>query len=372
MKKKFIFIIIILLLIAGISIWFLIYRPQAYENKIVAAVKLTEAGDCRSAVPMLEELLSTPSDTPAGREVRLLLARCRTELNNYREALPLWEEIVTWDDPASGEEAEFYLGWIAEEEGDQDKAREVLSSYLRRYPDSYRSDRARLVLARINSVDGDLAESRELFREVLESSENDQVTSQARQELGKLNFTIFFSPEIDEDSQTYTVRSGDSLTSIARAYNTTPDLVKKMNRIRGEIIHPGQVLKVPAFRFSAVVSKSSNTLQLFYGELFFKEYSVGTGHNNCSPTGEFTIVTKLIDPPWIHRGETIPPFDPRNILGTRWMGFDDPYASFGVHGTTMPETVGSQSSDGCVRMINEQVEELFIFLPRGSKVVIEE
>jgi len=38
----------------------------------------------------------------------------------------------------------------------------------------------------------------------------------------------------------------------------------------------------------------------------------------------------------------------------------------------MPETVGSQSSDGCVRMINEQVEELFIFLPRGSKVVIEE
>jgi len=104
---------------------------------------------------------------------------------------------------------------------------EVLSSYLRRYPDSYRSDRARLVLARINSVDGDLAESRELFREVLESSENDQVTSQARQELGKLNFTIFFSPEIDEDSQTYTVRSGDSLTSIARAYNTTPDLVKE-------------------------------------------------------------------------------------------------------------------------------------------------
>ena len=372
MKKKFVFIILILILIAGISIWFLIYQPQAYEKKMAAAVQFTRAGDCQSAVPILEELLSTSSDTSVGREVRLLLARCRTELNNYREALPLWEEIVTWDDPLSGEEAEFYLGWIAKEEGDHDKAREDLSSYLRIYPDSPRSSRARLALARINSVDGDVAESRELFLEALESTGNAQVTNQARQELGKLNFTSFFSPEIDEDSQTYTVRSGDSLTTIARAYNTTPDLVKKMNRISGEIIHPGQVLKVPAHKFSAIVSKSLNTLQLFYGELFFKEYSVGTGRNNCSPTGEFTIVTKLVDPPWIHGGETIAPFDPRNILGTRWMGFDDPYATFGIHGTTMPETVGSQSSDGCVRMINEQVEELFIFLPRGSKIIIEE
>jgi lipoprotein-anchoring transpeptidase ErfK/SrfK len=372
MKTKVTFIILILVLIAGISIWFLVYRPQAYEKKIEAAVKLAAAGDCRGAVPILEELLSPASDTSAGREVRLLLARCRSELSNYREALPLWEEIVTWDDPLSGEEAEFYLGWIAKEEGDQDKAREDLTSYLRRYPDSPRSARARLALARINAAAGELSESRELFLEVLESSDNVQVTNQARQELGTLNFTIFFSPEIYEDSQTYTVRSGDSLTTIARAYNTTPDLVKKMNRIRGEIIHPGQVLKVPAHRFSAIVSKSLNTLQLLYGEVFFKEYSVGTGRNNCSPTGEFAIVTKLVDPPWIHGGETIPPFDPRNILGTRWMGFDDPYASFGIHGTTMPETVGSQSSDGCVRMINEQAEELFIFLPRGSKVIIEE
>jgi len=64
------------------------------------------------------------------------------------------------------------------------------------------------------------------------------------------------------------------------------------------------------------------------GGSFFKEYSVGTGRDNCSPTGEFVIVTKLINPPWIHGGEVIPPFDSRNILGSRWMGFSDPYADF--------------------------------------------
>jgi lipoprotein-anchoring transpeptidase ErfK/SrfK len=372
MKHKVLFIILLLVLIAGISIWFLAYRPRLNEKKMSAAIQLTQEGDCQAAVSVLEELLSISPDTSGGREARLLLARCRTEMENYREALPLWEEIVAWDDPLSGEEAEFYLGWIMKKVGKTVEAKGELTGYLRRYPDSPRSSRARLALARINKDEGDLSASLDLYQEILKTSGNPQLIDQTRQELGDLNFTILFTPGVDKDSRSYTVRSGDSLTAIAREHGTTPDLIKKMNRIRGEVIHPGQVLKVPAFRFSARVSKSRNTLQLFYGELFFREYLVGTGRDNCSPTGEFTIVTKLIDPPWIHGGETIPPFDPRNILGTRWMGFEDPYASFGLHGTTMPETVGSQSSDGCVRMINEQVEELFIFLPRGSKVIIEE
>ncbi len=54
------------------------------------------------------------------------------------------------------------------------------------------------------------------------------------------------------------------------------------------------------------------------------------------------------------------------------MGFEDPHADYGIHGTTQPETVGTQSSAGCVRMRNEEVEELFTFLPRGTRVVIEE
>jgi len=372
MKKKITLIILILVLIAGISIWFFAYRPRVYEKKMETAIQLTRAGDCPGAVAILEELLSISPENPAGREARLMLARCRTEMENYREALSLWEEIIAWDDPLSREEAEFSLGWIMKKVGKTAEAKGELTGYLRRYPDSPRSSRARLELARINKEDGDLSASRELYQEVLQTPGNAEVIDQARRELGELNFAIFFSPGIGPDCRTYTVRSGDSLTAIAREHHTTPDLIKKMNRIRGEIIHPGQVLKVPSFRFSVRVSKSKNTLQLFYGDLFFKEYLVGTGRDNCSPTGEFTIVTKLIDPPWIHGGETIPPFDPRNILGTRWMGFGDPYASFGIHGTTKPETVGSQSSDGCVRMINEQVEELFIFLPRGSKVIIEE
>ena len=43
----------------------------------------------------------------------------------------------------------------------------------------------------------------------------------------------------------YTVRKGDSLWTIARAHDTTVERLQLMNRIRGTLIHPGQVLDVP-------------------------------------------------------------------------------------------------------------------------------
>jgi lipoprotein-anchoring transpeptidase ErfK/SrfK len=45
---------------------------------------------------------------------------------------------------------------------------------------------------------------------------------------------------------------------------------------------------------------------------------------------------------------------------------------FGIHGTWERNSIGSQSSAGCVRMFNEDVEELFDIVPRKSRVTIEE
>lgn len=372
MRTKAIFIGVVPVLAVGLMIWFLVYRPRAVEQELATAVELVRSGDCRGAVMVLRKLVSASPDTVQGREARLLLARCRTRLGDYPEAAALWEDLAAADDPALQEEAAFYLAWITEERGESESGGEMLSAYLRRYPDSPRTGRAYLALARLRKSAGDSQGARTAYRDALKLLPPGEPLARTRKELGECNLSRLFSPEIDEESLTYTIRAGDSLAAIARAYNTTTPLLQKMNRISGEIIHPGQVLKVPGFRFEAVVSKSLNTLTLLYGGSFFKEYSVGTGRGNCSPTGEFAIVTKLVNPPWIHGGETIPPFDPRNILGTRWMGFGDPYASYGIHGTTQPETIGAQSSDGCVRMLNQEVEELFIFLPRGTRVVIEE
>ncbi|MHC5081892.1 MAG: L,D-transpeptidase, partial [Planctomycetota bacterium] len=84
------------------------------------------------------------------------------------------------------------------------------------------------------------------------------------------------------------------------------------------------------------------------------------------------IANRIIDPPWFWKGEVIPAGDPKNILGTRWMGFKNKpgLTGFGIHGTTEPESVPGAVSRGCIRMKNPEVEELFRMVPLGSKVII--
>jgi lipoprotein-anchoring transpeptidase ErfK/SrfK len=193
--------------------------------------------------------------------------------------------------------------------------------------------------------------------------------------LGDVNIAVLFSPLVTEvpKCEIYTVQSGDSLAKIANTIykgKTTVDLLQQANRISDpRLLQPGMRLKVVVDSFRIVVDKSDNTLTLFCGDTFFKEYPVGTGKFDMTPVGKFTIVAKEVDPMW----KGIPFGDPRNILGTRWMKFTDEEKTlegYGIHGTTQPDTIGKHSSQGCVRMHNEDVEELYKIVVEGTSVEI--
>ena len=49
---------------------------------------------------------------------------------------------------------------------------------------------------------------------------------------------------IPENSKTYIVKKGDSLYSIAKAYNTTVEGLKKKNNLTTNNLSIGQVLKI--------------------------------------------------------------------------------------------------------------------------------
>jgi lipoprotein-anchoring transpeptidase ErfK/SrfK len=166
------------------------------------------------------------------------------------------------------------------------------------------------------------------------------------------------------------VKSGDSLYVMAKKNHTTVDFIKKINDLKGDTIYPGMKLKIHTAPFLIRVDKSKNTLVLYSNDKAVKKYSVATGKKNCTPTGEFKITDKLVHPTWFKTGAILPPGSPENALGTRWMGFDKP--AYGIHGTIEPKSIGSQASEGCIRMLNADVEELYSIVPVGTKVIIQD
>ena len=179
-----------------------------------------------------------------------------------------------------------------------------------------------------------------------------------------------FSKEITPDSMAYTVKPGDSLYVIARKNHTTIDFIRRINNLKNDNIYPKMKLKIHTAPFAIKVDKSKNTLVLYSADVPVKKYLVATGKKNCTPVGEFKITDKLVNPTWFKTGAILPPGSPKNALGTRWMGFDKP--SYGIHGTLEPKSIGTQASEGCIRMLNEEVEELYSIVPVGTKVTIQD
>ena len=52
------------------------------------------------------------------------------------------------------------------------------------------------------------------------------------------------------------------------------------------------------------------------------------------------------------------------------MGLNVPWGQFGIHGNKDASSVGWASSHGCIRMKNEEVEELYKIIPIGTRVTI--
>ena len=173
------------------------------------------------------------------------------------------------------------------------------------------------------------------------------------------------------EKKNYTVVSGDSLDRIARKLNTTTGAIQRLNALKSTsaIIHPGQLFQYIDGTWSIKVSKTHYVLILYLNDKLYRIYRISIGKQDRTPIGLFMIENKTMFPAWTPSGQSIPYGDPRNILGTRWMALkpvgdtDATLKGYGIHGTTEPETIGTASSQGCVRMLNDEVDELYDFVP---------
>ena len=108
---------------------------------------------------------------------------------------------------------------------------------------------------------------------------------------------------------------------------------------------------------SIVVNPRSRELTLYIGDLPYKTYKIAPGKPDTpTPVGEFRVVSKSKN--W------------GSGFGTRWLGLNVPWGTYGIHGTNKPHLIGTEASHGCIRMRNRDVEDLYERVGIGTKVII--
>ena len=87
--------------------------------------------------------------------------------------------------------------------------------------------------------------------------------------------------------------------------------------------------------------------------------------------------SKLVNPTWTNprTGQFFPADDPENPIGEYWMGLrgmDDTNVGergFGIHGTIEPESIGTDSSMGCVRLRDGEIDMIYAVMAEGISTI---
>jgi lipoprotein-anchoring transpeptidase ErfK/SrfK len=159
----------------------------------------------------------------------------------------------------------------------------------------------------------------------------------------------------------------------AAIYDPTPQFVA----IKPDFL-PGQMLILTRSYYLYFVTEPRKAIR----------YGISVGKAGLEFTGVATIDVKKEWPTWrptqemIQRSpatygrfannDYVQPGGPENPLGARalylFQNGRDTY--FRIHGTNQPSSIGSSASNGCIRMINEHVMDLYPRVPLGTVVKV--
>lgn len=113
-------------------------------------------------------------------------------------------------------------------------------------------------------------------------------------------------------------------------------------------------------------------------------FGVAVGQEGLNFRGEAVVGRKAVWPSWKPTPEMIArnaryarwadgmPGGPQNPLGARalYLYQDGRDTAYRIHGTNEPASIGRSVSNGCIRMLNEHVIELYERVPLGTKVTV--
>jgi lipoprotein-anchoring transpeptidase ErfK/SrfK len=137
---------------------------------------------------------------------------------------------------------------------------------------------------------------------------------------------------------------------------------------------PGMIVVDPSARHLYHVREGGEAIR----------YGVGVGRAGFAWSGDAEIGMKRRWPRWVPPKEMVArderaakwangqPGGPDNPLGARalYLYADGKDTLYRIHGTNDPTSIGKAKSSGCIRMLNQDVAELYLQAPLHTKVVV--
>lgn len=215
--------------------------------------------------------------------------------------------------------------------------------------------------------------------EVASTGNNGELRSESQQQRPQqagLLAGIFGGTSVQQPSMLPQTRALDAVLQAKQA--------KKQFKVKSDF-EPQEVAFSGYERGQIVVDTSARYLYLVESSSTARRYAIAVGREGLEFKGKATIGDKQEWPRWIptkDMQEREPAKygrykdgmngGPENPLGARaiylYQGKKDTHIR--IHGTNQPQTIGTNSSNGCFRMVNDHVMDLYNRVKMGSEVIV--
>ena len=185
--------------------------------------------------------------------------------------------------------------------------------------------------------------------------------------LNELNQKLVFDPAMKVTGASFhTVRPGEYISTIAPKYGLDSwTSIVAINGIDPNRLREGATLKIMSGRLFILVDKSRFTLSWYLDGRFIKRYRCAIGAPETeTPPGHYAIFKMDVNPTWTDpkTGRMYKYGEQGHLIGSRWLAMrGEGTSGLGIHGTVDPASIGKKASNGCIRLLKDDVEELYGF-----------
>ncbi|MCP5558667.1 MAG: LysM peptidoglycan-binding domain-containing protein [Verrucomicrobiaceae bacterium] len=221
---------------------------------------------------------------------------------------------------------------------------------------------------------GSLEQGREALYRLLQQFPDSPSCVEARRIIGEMNLDAFFSPKQMQGKRDYIVQPGNGLALIASKFDTSIDLLVRLNNLEGSMLHPGDHLLVAPLDFDFGVDLSQKTVVIVRKGRFFKEYSAIDVRlpPNMRVPAELTIGMKSAT----IAGKAVSSTDPRYVEAEKWI----PALKSGLIIRTVPAARAvvegapagqpQEAAEYGVFLRREDLDEIYALTRSGAKLTI--